>query len=134
MTENHYLATLGIYLQFHDFQSFSKKITEKILTAGFYNWWYQYVRKFIYFPNNIPKNICGGGKTVKKFENPPFFIFFYFFFNETSERGPPHPDLVMNEYLGNIYVILLLFWRHQYHLFQNWTKIYQYMNFLKIIP
>ena len=60
--KNHYLATLGIYLQFHDFQSFSKKITEKILTAWCYNWWSQYVRKFNYFPNNIPKIILGGVK------------------------------------------------------------------------
>ena len=59
--KNHYLATLGIYLQFHDFQSFSKKITEKILTAGCSNWWSQYVRKFNYFLNNIPKIILGGG-------------------------------------------------------------------------
>ena len=78
--KNHYLATLESYLQFHDFLSFSKKITEKILTAGFYNWWYQYIRKFKYFPNNIPKNISGGGKTVKKFENPLFFLFFWIFF------------------------------------------------------
>ena len=78
--KNHYLATLESYLQFHDFLSFSKKITEKILTAGFYNWWYQYIRKFKYFPNNIPKNISGGGKTVKKFENPLFFYFFFGFF------------------------------------------------------
>ena len=78
--KNHYLATLESYLQFHDFLSFSKKITEKILTAGFYNWWYQYIRKFKYFPNNIPKNISGGGKTVRKFENPLFFLFFWIFF------------------------------------------------------
>ena len=87
---NHYLATLGIYLQFHDFQSFSKKITEKILTAWCYNWWSQYVRKFNYFLNNIPKIILGGGKTVKKFEKTLFFLFFWgIFFNETSERGSP---------------------------------------------
>ena len=73
---NHYLATLGIYLQFHDFQSFSKKITEKILTAWFSNWWSQYVRKCKCFPNNIPKNILRGDKTVKKNWKPPFFGFF----------------------------------------------------------
>ena len=28
---NHYLATLGIYLQFHDFQGFSKKLLRKYL-------------------------------------------------------------------------------------------------------
>ena len=87
--KNHYLATLESYLQFHDFLSFSKKITEKILTAGFYNWWYQYIRKFKYFPNNIPKIILWGSKTVIKFENPLFIYFFWIFFNETSERGSP---------------------------------------------
>ena len=87
--KNHYLATLGIYLQFHDFQSFSKKITEKILTAGFYNWWYQYIRKFKYFPNNIPKNLCEGGKTVKKIENPLFFYFFGFFLMKHQREAPP---------------------------------------------
>ena len=78
--KNHYLATLESYLQFHDFLSFSKKITEKILTAGFYNWWYQYIRKFKYFPNNIPKNISGGVKQLKKLKTPYFFLFFWIFF------------------------------------------------------
>ena len=87
--KNHYLATLESYLQFHDFLSFSKKITEKILTAGFYNWWYQYIRKFKYFPNNIPKNISGGVKQLKNLKTPYFFYFFGFFLTKHQREAPP---------------------------------------------
>ena len=55
-----------------------------------------------------------GGKTGKKFENP---LFFGFFFNETSERGSPHLELAMNEYLGYICVIILFFFSEQIHSF-----------------
>ena len=130
--KNHYLATLGIYLQFHDFQSFSKKITEKILTAGFYNWWYQYIRKFKYFPNNIPKNISGGVKQLKNLKTPYFFYFFWIFFNETSERGSPRPELVMNEYLGYIYVILFLFLNTSVPFFPKLNKNWPIYDFFSL--
>ena len=101
--KNHYLATLGIYLQFHDFQSFSKKITEKILTAWCYNWWSQYVRKFNYFLNNIPKIILGGGKTVKKFEKTLFFLFFGGFFLMKHQREAP-PPWVGDEWIFGVHI------------------------------
>ena len=101
--KNHYLATLGIYLQFHDFQSFSKKITEKILTAWCSNWWSQYVRKFNYFLNNIPKIILGGGKTVKKFEKTLFFLFFGGFFLMKHQREAP-PPWVGDEWIFGVHI------------------------------
>ena len=128
--KNHYLATLGIYLQFHDFQSFSKKITEKILTAWCSNWWSQYVRKFNYFLNNIPKIILGGGKTVKKFEKSLFFLFFGGFFLMKHQREAP-PTLSwwwMN--IWGTYMYSYSFFEHISTIFfQNWTKIDRFMIF-----
>ena len=61
LPENHYLATLGIYLKFQDFQSFSKKMTEKILKPDFLTDGYNMFENVNTFQITYQKLNVGGG-------------------------------------------------------------------------